>query len=77
MEQNQPGLKWVMVKKPKNDVDFQQPVLSSTSNLSISKLVLNPIGILETYAYGIARRLKGAGRLREIYDIWVNILTKQ
>ena len=69
LQKNLPGLRWEMVTKPKNDADFQQPVLAGTG-----RLVLNPIWVLVTYAYGVARHSKGPERLREIYDIWANLL---
>lgn len=68
-EENLSGLKWVMVKRPKNDADFQQPVLVGTGRLR-----LNPVRILVTYVYGIARCSKGPGRLRELYNTWANLL---
>ncbi|MBC7251337.1 MAG: hypothetical protein H5T62_13750 [Anaerolineae bacterium] len=71
LEKNCPGLRWVMVKKPRSDADFQQPVL-----VGVGKPVFNPIAILVTYAYGIARRSKGPERLKELYDIWANLLVK-
>ncbi|MCP4527458.1 MAG: hypothetical protein GY833_16315 [Aestuariibacter sp.] len=70
-EKNFSKLTWVMVTKPKNDANFQQPVLSGTG-----KLVLNPIWILVTYAYGIARHSKGPQRLRELYNTWMNLLVE-
>jgi hypothetical protein len=68
-EENLSGVKWVMVKKPRNDADFQQPVLVGTGRLG-----LNPVRILVTYVYGIARRSKGPERLRELYNTWANLL---
>ena len=38
---NLPQTKWMMVKKPRNDMDYQQPVLKGTG-----RLVLNPVQIL-------------------------------
>jgi len=71
LEKNVPGLKWELVRKPKSDVDFQQPVLVGTGNL-----VFNPTQILVTYAYGVARGSKEPERLKELCAIWVNMLVK-
>lgn len=35
-----------------------------------------PIHLMTVYAYGIARGNKGAGRLRELFQIWQEILSK-
>ncbi|MFB0537485.1 MAG: hypothetical protein ACETWR_21170 [Anaerolineae bacterium] len=70
-EKNVPELKWEMVKKPKNDADFQQPVLFGSG-----KLAFNPVWIVVTYAYSLADNTHGPGRLRELYDIWAKLLVK-
>jgi hypothetical protein len=70
-EKNLPGLKWVMVKKPKNDANYQQPVLVGTG-----KRELNPVWILVVCAYSLADNTRGPERLRELYDIWANLLVK-
>jgi hypothetical protein len=72
MEMNVPELNWIMVTRPKKDVDYQQPVLSGQGYQ-----VFNPVRIVLTYAYGIARKSKGPERLRELYEIWLNILKGQ
>ncbi len=66
---NIPDLKWVLVKKPKNDINYHQPVLKGTG-----KLAFNPVQVMVTLAYGFARRNKSPERLKEIYDIWANLL---
>ena len=71
LEKELPGLKWIMVKKPKNDANFQQPALVGTG-----KLILNPVWILVTYAYGIVSGTDGPEKLRELYDIWADLLIK-
>lgn len=68
---NLPDLQWMLVEKPKNDMDFQQPVLKGTG-----RLVFNPVSTMVTLAYGFARNNKSPDRLREIYDIWANLLVK-
>jgi hypothetical protein len=66
---NVQGLRWEIVAKPKKDVNYHQPVLTNGEHL-----VLNPVGIVLTYAYGIAQGTKGPNRLRELYEIWSKTL---
>jgi hypothetical protein len=68
-EKNLVGLEWTLVKKPKNDINYQQPVLKGAG-----KLVFNPVHIATTLAYGFARQNKSPERLREIYGNWANLL---
>ena len=65
LEKNVPGLKWELVRKPKNDVDFQQPVLVGTG-----KLVFNPVRMLVIYAYSLADNTRGPEGLKELFDTW-------
>jgi hypothetical protein len=69
LQRNLLGLKWAMIKKPKNHVDFQQPVIVGSG-----KLELNPVRILVVYAYSLARGTRGSERLKELYDIWAKLL---
>ncbi|MCC6146909.1 MAG: hypothetical protein IT308_05015 [Anaerolineaceae bacterium] len=71
MQKNIAGLRWKMVTKPRSSDNYQQPVLYGKG-----KMVFNPVNIIITYAYGIARGSKGPERLRELYDIWANILVE-
>jgi hypothetical protein len=71
IEKGLEGIKWIMVKSPTNDVDYQQPVLSGKG-----KLVLNPVRILIVYAYSIPDKTCGPNRLIELYQIWAQLLTK-
>lgn len=68
-EKNLSGLKWTMVTKPKNDVDYQRPVLSGTG-----KLQLNPVRMLVVLAHSLADDTRGPEGLKELYDIWVGLL---
>jgi len=70
-ERNLAGLKWEMVTKPKNDANYQQPVLVGTG-----KRELNPVWILVVYAYSLAKGKRGPEGLKELYDIWTNLLAK-
>jgi hypothetical protein len=47
-------------------VDYGQPVfVGFTSNV-----LFNPVRMVITMAYGLAKDTKDGKRLREIYDIW-------
>jgi hypothetical protein len=69
MQTNVVGLKWKLITRSKNSGNYQQPVLAGNG-----KMAFNPYNIVMTYAYGIARGTKGPNRLRELYEIWANIL---
>jgi hypothetical protein len=66
---NMQGLRWEVVTKPKNNVNFQMPVLKGDGKLSFS-----PIQLLTTLAYGIAAGTKKAKDLRDLYETWVYFL---
>jgi hypothetical protein len=72
MQKNINGLRWKMVTSPKSSINYQQPVLYGKG-----EMVFNPVHIIITYAYGIAAGERSYTRLRELYDIWVNILNEQ
>jgi len=71
LEKNVLGLKWKMVKKPKNDIDFQQPVIAGSGRRE-----LNPIRIMIVYAYSLADDTRGPERLKGLYYIWASLLVK-
>jgi hypothetical protein len=62
---NLSGTSWAQPLKSKNFADYGQPVL-----MGFGEVPLNPVQIAVTLAYGIARKRKGANRLRELYDVW-------
>jgi hypothetical protein len=64
-----PGSKWAMMRGPRNNISFHQPVLAGRG-----RLVLNPVQVMVTYAYGAASGTRGGESLRELYDIWVKKL---
>jgi len=72
MQKNVAGLQWKLITSPRSSVNYHQPVLAGKG-----KMVFNPINIIVTYAYGIIRGSKGPERLRELYDIWANILVNE
>ncbi|MDQ3332902.1 MAG: hypothetical protein M3552_20005 [Planctomycetota bacterium] len=66
------SLQWEQPLKDKNVFDYGQPVLVGRGDLS-----LNPVHISVTLAYGLARKTKTGKRLRELYNIWEEKLSKQ
>lgn len=69
MLHNIPGLHWELGGKPKNNIDYQQPVLAGSA-----KLVFNPVHIITMLAYGFADHKQRPERLGEVYDIWSKTL---
>ena len=62
---NVPALRWEHPLGSPNFAEYGQPVLRGSG-----RVPLNPVGVLVALAYGIARKTKSGGRLRELYDIW-------
>jgi hypothetical protein len=60
-----PSLKWEQPLGGKRFVDYGQPSLGGFGNRT-----LNPVGIVVTFAYGLASKKRTGARLREIFDIW-------
>ena len=62
---NVPGLRWEHPLGSPNFVDYGQPVLRGAG-----RIPMNPVRLMVTLAYGIARQTQGGQRLRELYDLW-------
>ena len=62
---NIPGLRWEHPLGSTKFVDYGQPVLRGSGRVS-----MNPVRILVTFAYGVARKTQRGQRLQELYDIW-------
>ena len=62
---NLPGLRWEHPLGSPKFVDYGQPVLRGSG-----RVPLNPVRVVVTLAYGIARKPQRGQRLRELYDIW-------
>jgi hypothetical protein len=69
VEKENQNIIWRLGSKPRNNIYFQQPVLAGSG-----KVELNPVHVVTILAYGIANQNKGPERLRDLYDIWVNLL---
>lgn len=63
------SVKWNQPLSNKRFVDYGQPVLEAFKSGPF-----NPVSIMVTLAYGLARKTKTGQRLRELYDIWSNML---
>lgn len=70
MMKNNPDLRWELGAKPKNSINYQQPVI-----VGPGKLVFNPVHIVTTLAYGLVDRTYKAERLRELFELWTKIVT--
>lgn len=70
IEQNIPFIAWKLGSKPISNINYQQPVLVGSG-----KVEFNPVHIVTTLAYGIANQTKGPERLKELYEIWANLLS--
>ncbi|MCF5723579.1 hypothetical protein [Pseudomonas syringae] len=66
---NNPSLGWHTLNGSKRQADYGQPVVSSAGNLPT-----NPVRVAQAFASGIADGSKGAGRLRETYDYWMQLI---
>jgi hypothetical protein len=62
------GTKWDQPLRNEKFVDYGQPVI-----MGFGSVPLNPVRIVVSLAYGIARKKRGAGRLREVYDTWAKM----
>ncbi|MBF6028401.1 hypothetical protein ICY20_11670 [Pseudomonas sp. P115] len=66
---NNPSLGWHTLNGSKRQADYGQPVVSSAGNLPT-----NPVRVAQAFASGIADGSKAAGRLRETYDYWMQLI---
>lgn len=62
---NWPVLKWSHVLGNKRSVDYGQPVV-----VAFSVGPLNPVQVMVTLAYGIAKETRDGPRLRQLYNYW-------
>ena len=63
---NEPSLRWDQIFGSSRFIDYGQPVLVGFT----SKVPFNPVRMVITVAYGLAKGTSDGKRLREIYDIW-------
>ena len=66
---NNSPLGWHLLNGSKRQADYGQPVVSSSG-----KLPTNPVRVAHAFASGIADGAKAAGRLRETYDYWMQLI---
>jgi hypothetical protein len=69
MQKNVKNAKWVQNTTSKKSINFNLPSLSTGG-----RVVFNPTNLMITYAYGIARGTKKPEGLKELYEIWRDIL---
>ena len=61
---NNPSLKWDQILKSRKFIDYGQPVVVGFAD----KIPLNPVRIVTTVAYGIAKKTKDGTALLKTYD---------
>lgn len=66
---NNPTLKWGQTFGSKRFIDYGQPAL-----IGFGKTAFNPMRMVITLAYGMAAKTKDGKRLRELYDIWTEMI---
>lgn len=66
---NNSSLKWAQIFGSKRFVDYGVPVL-----IGFGKVPFNPVRMIITMAYGLAKRSKDGSALRGIYDIWARMI---
>lgn len=67
--ENSSKISWGQCLTSKKDADYGQPVL-----FGFHQVQLNPVRILVTLAYGIARQRRSGKRLHELYFEWMRML---
>ncbi|MEA2552686.1 MAG: hypothetical protein QOJ65_862 [Fimbriimonadaceae bacterium] len=67
-----PGTQWFLIMKPKNDADYNQPVLLSVGK----KIWLNPFGVMTSLARGFVDHTTPPEKFADIYPLWRSNLQK-
>ncbi len=68
---NNPSLRWNQSLDDKSYADYGQPLL-----VGPAPLPLNPVRVTLAVAFGIVRGTDTAAGLRELYDIWTDLLIR-
>lgn len=71
VQHNLPGTRWDQPLKDKKFADYGQPVL-----MGFGSVPLNPVRVVVTAAYGIARKQLDGSRLRGLYDTWASMRSR-
>jgi hypothetical protein len=66
-----PSLKWQQVLDNKRNVNYGQPVL-----VGRGRVPLDPVRIALTLEFGLVDHTVSAARLRELYEIWTDMLIR-
>jgi hypothetical protein len=67
---NNPSLKWDQIFGSRKFIDYGQPVLVGFKG----DVPLNPVHIVVTLAYGLAKKARDSKDLRKIYDTWIEMV---
>lgn len=67
---NHPALEWSQPFGNKKSIDYGRPVL-----ISFNTGPFNPVHMMVTLAYGLVSHAKTGKSLREIYNIWSNLVS--
>jgi len=62
-------LRWKHYFGRKNDIDHGQPVVTGFGSRDF-----NPVRMMVTHAYGLADKTYNEDTLRELYDIWAQMI---
>ncbi|WP_155696858.1 hypothetical protein [Burkholderia stagnalis] len=68
---NNPLLSWQQQTGSKKLADFGQPVIAGPGVVP-----LNPVRVVNSFAYGLLEGAKSGGQLREAYDYWSNLVVE-
>ena len=66
---NHPQVRWEQVFGNKKSIDYGQPVL-----VGFGAMPFNPVQMLVSQAYGLATRKRTGKCLRELYEIWSEMI---
>jgi hypothetical protein len=69
---NYPSLKWELPLGSKRFIHYGKPVLSGFAN----SVTLNPTRVVTVFALGVADGSRTGSRMKELYDIWSQQITK-
>jgi len=68
-----PSLKWDQLFGSKNFIHYGQPVLVGF----VGAVPFNPVHIVITLAYGLAKKTKDGKALRDLYEVWSGMVEKK
>ena len=60
-----PHLEWTVVRRPKSDASYNQPVLQGFGHVHF-----DPVGVAVAQAWGVLRGTRDGGRWPELLELW-------